>query len=279
MRLRIDHVTLAASRLETLQQAFAETGLTTDYGGPHSNGITHMSLLGFTDGSYIELISTLAPAQASPWWHTHISGDGGLCAWALEVADVAAEAQRLARLGVTVDGPHHLHRQRPDGRRVEWDLAFIGDHGPGALLPFIIKDRTPRDYRVSPSVSVRNTELTGVALIVLAVDQVETAAELFCELYDLASPVHADWPELGLRVAIFVDRPFVLAAPLAPQAWLRERLHRFGPSPCACLIGTSDMALSLDRLSLTPASDWDGRQVAWFATPVIERNRIGIISL
>ena len=47
----------------------------------------------------------------------------------------------------------------------------------------------------------------------------------------------------------------------------------------ACLIGTSDMALSLERLSLTPASDWNGRQLAWFATPVIERNRIGIISL
>ena len=68
MPLKIDHVTLAGSDLKALEQVFALAGLATDYGGPHSNGITHMSLLGFDDGSYIELISTLEPGQAAPWW-------------------------------------------------------------------------------------------------------------------------------------------------------------------------------------------------------------------
>ena len=61
--LKIDHVTIAGPRLEAMQAAFAGLGFTTDYGGPHSNGITHMALLGFRDGSYIELISSLEPGR------------------------------------------------------------------------------------------------------------------------------------------------------------------------------------------------------------------------
>ena len=43
MKLTVDHVTLGASRLEALANAFAAAGLAAGYGGLHSNGITHMS--------------------------------------------------------------------------------------------------------------------------------------------------------------------------------------------------------------------------------------------
>jgi hypothetical protein len=278
MALKIDHVTVAGSELAPLQGAFAEAGLRTDYGGPHSNGITHMALLGFDDGSYIELISTLAPAQASPWWHAHISGDGGLCAWALEVEDVVAEAQRLARLGVTVDGPHHLHRQRPDGRRIEWDLAILGDQGMGAVLPFIIKDRTPRSLRVSPSASVTNTELTGVGMVVLGVNDIEHTSKLFSRLYDLPLPESSDLPHFGATTAYFKGQRFLLAAPLQPENWLDQRLKRFGPSPCAYLISSQDYTHSVKRFGLARmAGEWD-RDIAWFPTDPLRRLRLGIIS-
>jgi len=87
MSLRVDHVTIAGSHLASLEQAFTGVGLKPAYGGPHSNGITHMDLLSFADGSYIELISTLEPGQTSPLWHAHIAGDGGPCAWAVGVDD------------------------------------------------------------------------------------------------------------------------------------------------------------------------------------------------
>ncbi len=51
MKLTVDHVTLGASRLEALANAFAAAGLAADYGGLHSNGITHMSQVAFDDGS------------------------------------------------------------------------------------------------------------------------------------------------------------------------------------------------------------------------------------
>ena len=53
--LKIDHVTIAGPELAPMERAFAGVGLVTDYGGPHSNGVTHMAWLGFNDGSYNEL--------------------------------------------------------------------------------------------------------------------------------------------------------------------------------------------------------------------------------
>jgi Glyoxalase-like domain len=108
MKLQVDHVTLGASRLEALAGAFAANGLAADYGGLHSNGVTHMSQVGFDDGSYVELVSVLRPGQPSPWWQEHIVHEGGPCAWAVRVTDVDAEVQRLRARGVTVGDTTHM---------------------------------------------------------------------------------------------------------------------------------------------------------------------------
>lgn len=279
MKLRIDHVAVAGSRLEPLQGAFSEVGLATDYGGPHSNGVTHMSLLGFDDGSYIELISSLRPDQVSPWWHEHIVGDGGPCAWALQTDDVAAEAQRARALGITVAGPAHVFRDRPDGTRVEWDQVILGDDGMGTLLPFVIRDRTPRHYRVRASASIASTELTGVARVVLGVNDIAQANELFQRAYHLPAPLYWESLDLGATLAYFEGQPIALAAPLGSTGWLYERLARFGESPCACLVGTNSLVNSKKRLLLSNGEVWFGQQVAWFDSSVLRSLRIGLITV
>ena len=124
MKLEIDHVTLGASRLEALAGAFAAASLAADYGGLHSNGITHMSQVAFDDGSYVELVSITRPGQPSPWWQEHIVREGGPCAWAVRVEDVDGEVQRLRARGVTVGDPTCMQRKRTDGQAVEWDLII-----------------------------------------------------------------------------------------------------------------------------------------------------------
>ena len=183
MTIHIDHVTIAGSALARMQRVFAEVGLETDYGGLHSNGATHMALLGFADGSYVELISTFVAGTQSPLWGAHIAGDGGPCGWAVATDDPGLEAARLKGLGVPVRGPFPLNRRRADGALVEWDLVYVGDGEPGATLPFLIKDRTPREWRVQPSASVAGTELTGVAVVVLGVDDLATSVDLFRRVY------------------------------------------------------------------------------------------------
>jgi hypothetical protein len=278
MSLRIDHVTIAGSDLAVLENAFANVGLKTDYGGPHSNGITHMALLGFDDGSYIELISTLKPGQPAPWWDKHIVGDGGPCAWAVAVDDIATEAARIADFGIPVKGPAYFNRQRPDGVLVEWDLAFLGDQPAGATLPFLIQDRTPREWRVLPSASVTGTELTGIAMVILGVENLDRAVSLFRRVYNLPATkteVNTDW---DVRLAHFPGSPITLAAPLEENDWLSQRLARFGESPCAYLIGTSNLETAFRHLPLNKPVAWFSRQVTWLDSLRLNGVRLGIIA-
>jgi hypothetical protein len=261
-----------------MQDAFARLGLDTDYGGPHSNGVTHMALLGFVDGSYIELISALEPGRKDDtFWGEHIVGNGGPCAWAVQVADVAAEAKRVAALGITVTGPAYYQRQRPDGQLVEWDLAFLGDKGAGATLPFIIKDITPREVRVRPSASVSNGLLGGIAKVVLGVADLAAAIQLFAQVYDWSSPEISEVPHFGVKLAHFPGTPVIVATPLSQNSWLWVRLQRFGDSPCAYLIGTNNFSQVRQTFQLIENDSWFGHHLAWFEPTQLNGARLGVI--
>ncbi len=281
--LTIDHVTIAGSDLARLRETFAGLGLATEYGGPHSNGVTHMDLLGFDDGSYIELISTLEPGpvvdnvEKVAFWGQHIAGDGGPCAWAVQVPDVAAEAHRVAALGVPVDGPHYYNRQRPDGTLVEWDLAFLGDKGAGAQLPFIIKDITPRERRVQPSASVSGGPLTGIKIVILGVAYLGLTISLFQMVYGWPPPQVDQDETLGIAWAYFEGTPVVLTSPLESGNWLDKRLDRFGDSPWAYLIGTKNLKAAQRHFDLPQRFKFFGRNAAWFAHDRVEDLWLGII--
>jgi hypothetical protein len=275
--MKIDHVSVAGRELESLEQSFSRSGMKTDYGGPHSNGVTEMSLLGFPDGSYIELISTIEPRTPSPIWNAHISGNGGPCAWAIEAEDIAVEASRAARLGLPVNGPSDYSRKRPDRVLVEWKLAFIGDQEAGATLPFLIKDTTPRDYRVKPSQSVADGLLSGIGTVVLGVDDIGDPAREFGKLYEWP------WPESrrdlwgGVELASFPETPVVLAAP-TKDGWLKRRLERYGPSPCAFLIETTDMEKASKRFPLEKREEWfGGKELRWVHPLKEEGLMIGLV--
>jgi hypothetical protein len=278
MSLRVDHVTIAGSRLAPLEQAFADAGLKPVYGGLHSNSITHMALLSFADGSYIELISTLEPGQISPLWHTHIAGNGGPCAWAVEVDDVAAEVARLSALDVPAAGPTYLNRRRPDGVLVEWDLAFLGDSGPGATLPFIIKDRTPREWRVPPATRAAEAGLRGIAMVMLGVEHLDHSADLFRSAYGWPAPRMVEDADFGANLAHFPGTPVTLAAALTESGWLAERLAQYGESPCAFLLGAADVDAMARRFPLAGSGAWFGRRVMWFDPARLKGIRLGLIA-
>jgi hypothetical protein len=276
--LKIDHVTIAGSTLASLEQGFAAVGLPTEYGGPHSNGVTHMALLGFEDGSYIELISSLEPnPQETFFWSQQIAGNGGPCAWAIQSDDVVAETARLAAAGITVKGPVYMHRRRPDGALVEWDLAFLGDLAAGATLPFIIKDITPRERRVQPSAGVTG-RLTGVAMVILGVENLADTIELFRRVYGWSVPQFKEDVVFKARLAHFAGTPVTLASPLAKNDWLAERLARFGPSPCAYLLSSVDFEAASRDFGLMSAQEWFGRRAAWFDPAKLNGIKLGVIA-
>jgi predicted enzyme related to lactoylglutathione lyase len=236
MDLHVDHVTVAGTDLDRLTDAFTEAGLEVAYGGHHSNDITHMSLVGFPDGSYIELVSTIEPDMDSPWWDEPIHGDGGPCAWAIAVEDIEATTAELERRGVDVEGPSAYRRVREDGTVVEWDLTFLGVGEPGASLPFLISDRTPRERRVRPTGDPTSSSIVGVETVVLGVDDLEAAIEEFETVFGLSAPTTRELTDPSADVAVFPDQPVALARPRG-EGWFADRLEAFGPLPVAYLLG------------------------------------------
>ncbi len=279
IEIRIDHVTIAGSDLDKLRRAFASIGLETDYGGAHSNGLTHMALLGFDDGSYIELVSTVKPGEENiPIWKDFILHDGGPCGWAAVCDDVEAEAKRVAELGVKVQGPVPGGRAKPDGTQLKWKLAFLGDQPIGAVLPFLIEDVTPRSERVQPSKSVAGSELTGVAYVVIGVRQEREPLELFQQIYGSSEATCDSDRGLGARLGPLKGLPVVLARPTGIGGWLEQRIKRFGEAPVAILLGTKDLEAACKRFGLKISENWFGHAMAWFDAEKLGGVRIGVIS-
>src|SRR6201987_5241676 len=166
MQLKVDHVTMCGSNLDVMRRSLAAAGLPSDYGGPHANRATHMALVGFEDGSYLELIAPFAPEVDATGmmgsWAEYIRENAGPSAWAVASADIRTDVQHLRSAGIPVRGPDPGGRTRADRVVLQWETAILGTGPAGSLLPFVIQDKTARSLRVRPSAALERSGITGV---------------------------------------------------------------------------------------------------------------------
>jgi hypothetical protein len=276
--LNVDHASICGSDLQALQQAFTDAGLKPDYGGPHANGGTHMAFLGFDDGSYLEFIAPQTPGSAdgSPWGKL-LAGDAGPCAWAVSSVDLEKEVARLKAAGIPTDGPTKGSRKRTDGLSIEWMTAPVGGGTPGSTLPFVIEDRTPREWRVQTSASVKDSPLAGIDLVVVAVNDLKTSVDQFRKAYGWSEPLLETHTEFGAKMAYFPGEPVLLAAPADNRSWINERLQKFGPTPVAFLLATQDFNAANKKFRLSGSKPWFAQRVGWFDANKIKGVRLGVI--
>ena len=196
---KIDHATIAGPKLDRLRALLSSIGIPSEYGGPHSNGLTEMAITAFPDGSYLELIAWRDASAPHPGasWKKFMDSQGGPCAWAIHVDDVRAEASRLKVAGVETTDVARSGRTRPDGVKLEWETAGIGPGDRGSRLPFLIRDFTPRDRRVYPSGKPTTTEYKGIAQVIIAVRDLEAAVKLYRRAFALPEPDRRDDRELA----------------------------------------------------------------------------------
>ena len=276
--LNVDHVTVCSADLELMRTAFTSVGLASDYGGPHANGATHMALVGFADGSYLELIAPIkARVVTGSDWGEFMDGDAGPCAWAVGTSDIQRDVARLKAAGVVTHGPAAGGRKKQDGTQLRWETASVGPGPPGSQLPFLIEDKTARSLRVQPSASVKGSGLRGIALVVLGVRELEPAISGFERAYGWGRPQVELHPEWGAKLAYFAETPAVLAAPTQTESWLAKRLERFGPSPVAFLMGTGQFEPVAKRYGVTGLASWFGRRVGWFDAEKLRGVRLGVV--
>lgn len=279
--IKVDHAGICAYDLAVMQQAFADLGLRAEYGGVHAGGGTHNALLGFDDGSYIELIAPqhpemLSPSDAQDW--TPLKPDKAQdCFWGVRAADLKTEVARLQKSGIEISSPVPGRRTKPDGTVVEWEGAGIKQEKGGDILPFLIEDKTPRSARIQPSASVKGTELSGIDIVVLGVKDLDASVALFRRAFGLPAPAIASDTEFGAKMAYFPGTPVLLATPLNDHAWLATQLNQAGQSPIGLLLRTQNFTASSKRFQLSGETSWFGRKIAWFDVAKLHGAKLGVV--
>lgn len=254
----MDHVAVTCSDLRATADALDRLGIAPEYGGEHGDGTTHMSLLGFGDGTYLELISSVPGSDGEPgYWPRGIADDAGPFAWAVRAGDARTHLKRVIDAGHPVEGPTAGSRERPDGTPVEWEMGVYGDEADRAMLPFAVADLTPRGYRVPTTGSVADGPLRGVGEVLVAVGNLDGAIRTFRDLYRLPTPQRRE--RAGLTVASFPGAPLALVSPAderGPVGTGRSVRGRRGRTPRPG--GTPGVSAGTRSLDL--GDDRDGRR-------------------
>lgn len=159
----LDHVVLVVLDLAAAVAEHRARGFTVTPGGEHAGGLTHNALVGFQDGSYLELIAfhDLAAARGKHSWAPVAERGGGWADFALLSDDLRQDAAALGDL--VARPPEEGGRTRPDGIAIAWRVARLEKP-----LPFLIEDLTARELRVpGGNAALHATGTTGVGSIVL----------------------------------------------------------------------------------------------------------------
>jgi hypothetical protein len=147
---------------------------------------------------------------------------------------------------------------------LEWETARLGEGAAGAVLPFMIEDRTERNLRVRSSVAVQ--DFHGVGAVVIGVRELASACALFKRAFGLRGAANEEHPEFGARVACFVGTPVMLAEGLHGDSWIAQRVAQFGERPAGFLL----------KGVATGGARWFGRSVQWFDETKLGA-RVGVV--
>lgn len=187
MTLPLDHVVILVADLEQAIAGYSALGFTVQRGGTHAAGSTHNALVGFADGSYLELIAFLRPDPAHRWGAFAARGHQGFVDFALLPPSVGEVVARARAAGVDYRGPLDGGRTTLDGQVLKWQIGTP----PSPDLPFLCGDITPRALRVREgAVREHANGVTGVASITVQVADEATSLQRYAAL--LGQPADTD---------------------------------------------------------------------------------------
>jgi hypothetical protein len=179
----LDHFVLVVLDLETAVAEHRQRGFTVTPGGEHAGGLTHNALVGFQDGTYLELLAfhDLAAVGQHSWAPVAQRG-GGWADFALVSNDLRQDVAALGDL--VARPPEDGGRTRPDGLGIAWRVARLQKP-----LPFLIEDLTARELRVPGGGAAKHANgITGVAGIVVGATDPARLTERYATLRERGAP-------------------------------------------------------------------------------------------
>ncbi|HEU5369783.1 MAG TPA: VOC family protein, partial [Ktedonobacterales bacterium] len=207
---RFDHAVIAVRDLAEAIRRYQALGFAVSPGGRHTGRGTENAIIRF-GLDYLELIAIYDEAElAGRGLNGQALGaflsqqEGGLVGYALATADIAQDAERFQRTGLTAEGPFAMERMRPDGRRLSWRLLVPESVPWRRPWPFLIQWDAPDAERLAwEAPGVHPNGATGVAGIRLVVRSLEQAVDLYQRQLGLTLDQQADEPQLSARRASF----------------------------------------------------------------------------
>jgi catechol 2,3-dioxygenase-like lactoylglutathione lyase family enzyme len=226
----IDHIVIVVRELEAAAADYSALGFTVVRGGRHSGLNTHNALVAFADGCYFELIAFLAaPASHSHWWYEALQQGGGVVDFCARSDNIEDDAAVFRAAGAAIGAPFTMGRERPDGCRISWVLA-VNEGATRGILPFLIRDITPRHERLPPEHLHRNLA-SGVERLTIATHPLDAVRSIYEKVLGHGEPVQRpDLDAIGVQFALG-PHLLQLVAPLTSSGPVVERLRARGPSP------------------------------------------------
>ena len=234
---------IAVASLERTVETYRGLGFTVVEGGKHPYG-SYNALIGFADGSYIELLGFYQESPAHPWWSLLHARGGGLVDFCLATDDIRADHAAMRAAGVACSDLIEGGRARPDGYQVKWINCKVDGEWQG-LIPFIIEDVTPRRERL-PTETLHPNGVTGIERVSFATDDVARYAGAMAAVTGAAGqPVRDEALNAGGTLLAVGGHALEYLAPESGEGPLVAHLAANKPAPYRVRFKTTGVARQL----------------------------------
>jgi catechol 2,3-dioxygenase-like lactoylglutathione lyase family enzyme len=232
----IDHIVIAVKDLDIAIASYGQLGFTVISGGNHSRFATSNALIAFDDGAYLELIAFTPPVPAVlERWYSALAQGGGLVDFCAQSDNLESDVAAFENAGAAILAPFALQRVRPDGYIVSWVNAPTAGAYRG-VIPFLIRDITPRDERV-PRDRAHPNGVVGLRSLGVAVNDTAAIAQIYANA--LRTPItpieREDLNASGLRCMIG-PHELQFLEPKGRAGAIADRIRTRGPSPIEVML-------------------------------------------
>ena len=267
---RIDHVIFAAADLTQLEAAFTRLGFHVVGGGEHPHLGTRNRII-VLDQGYIELLAIADEETVSPAVRERIARAPGWIGFALQSADIAAEAAAMRARGADVRGPMAGRLVAPNGRVRSWQTVTIGGDDLFSVaepVPFLIQhdstgEQHLRELAGTDAIEPHPNGAQRLQAVVVAIASLSAAQEIFARDYGLLAPnPGGEVPTLAAEAqALPLPAPGERVVPAEPlgAGIASDRLASAGEGVCCVSVGVANLAATreyLQRQGIT-YHEWD----------------------
>lgn len=243
MKARFDHLVLGVTNLEQAEKDFREQDFDV-LDRKDASGPMHNRLVRFSDGSFIELVAFVEESnhRFAPRW----SKGSGWIDYALNSYDFSSETDQLRRVAGQ-DAPRRSLSKLSQSVGKTWRLDLIepGVGGFDAVLPFLIEEKTPSEWRLPylPGDVMQPRGIAGISGVTVVTDDVEQSGPMLSALFGKPMEVVSrHGPGTMAILFTFGDNWVELVQPLSNVTAVATHIQQFGTGLYeAILRGTEEL--------------------------------------